>query len=148
MELKMGKLLLDDYDDEYDTCSSTYATLRIYPNEIHPNEITQILGVEPSEFQVKGEKSPSPVLPIFPINGWFLTSEKQVKSRDVRRHIDYVIGKVIGKKNEILSLQDKDVEMDLSCLWSSTQGQGGPTLSPKQMKALAELNIDIWFDIY
>lgn len=144
----MGRLLMDDYDDEYDTCYRTYATLRIYPNEIHPDEITRILGVKPSLFQIKGEKTSSLSVPTCSVNGWFLTSKEQVKSRDVRRHIDFVIEKVLAKKEDILKLQSQEVEMDLSCYWSSTQGQGGPTLSPKQMKALAELHIDVWFDIY
>jgi len=37
--------------------------------------------------------------------------------------------------------------VDLCVRWDSG-GQGGPTLSPSQMGALAELGIELWFDIY
>ncbi len=147
----MDKLLSDDYDDEYETCERTYATLRIYPENIHPDEISRILNITPSKYQVKGdhgENFPSPVLKRAPVNGWFLTSKNEINSRDVRRHIDYIISKVFNKKDEILRLQSEDVEFDIFCYWASSQGQGGPTLSPKQMKVLTELNIEIGFDIY
>jgi hypothetical protein len=32
--------------------------------------------------------------------------------------------------------------------WDSKSGEGGPTISPVQMKRLAELGIELWFDVY
>lgn len=41
-------------DDDYPTCARTYATLRIYPGEIDPTEVTGRLGIEPSSWQRRG----------------------------------------------------------------------------------------------
>jgi hypothetical protein len=38
--------------------------------------------------------------------------------------------------------------MDIACLWDSHAGHGGPTLSPDLLRRLADLGIELWFDIY
>ena len=38
--------------------------------------------------------------------------------------------------------------MDICCFWLSASGHGGPTVSPKQMAKLVELNLEVWWDIY
>lgn len=43
---------------------------------------------------------------------------------------------------------DSGAEVDVFCYWSSRCGHGGPTLSPTQMKGLAELGLDLGLDIY
>lgn len=45
-------------------------------------------------------------------------------------------------------LRSKGWRMDLACLWDSQWGDGGPTLSPSILKHLADLEIEIWFDLY
>lgn len=37
------------YNDDYETCNETYVTLRLYSDSLSPQEITNILGIEPSE---------------------------------------------------------------------------------------------------
>ena len=54
------------YNDNYETCSETYVTLRIYSNTKNPNELTKYLGIEPSEIQVKTQKNT-----LIELNGWF-----------------------------------------------------------------------------
>ena len=43
------------YDDDFDTCYETFATLRIYTKEKNPQLITKILSIEPSSITLKGE---------------------------------------------------------------------------------------------
>ena len=129
-----------EYDRKYPTCSKTYATLRIYHDKITPEEITQSLDILPTDCQLKNEK--------IKFNGWFLSSEKMVKSKDCREHIDSILNDIVFKKEFIESLIEQGALIDMSCFWLSKDGQGGPTLSPSQCQKLAELKIDIWFDFY
>jgi hypothetical protein len=137
------------YNDEYPTCEATYATLRVYPGEIDPESVTQRLGVAPSSFQRRGDitSKSSRARPV-PMHGWFLESETMVHSKDCRRHIDWILDQLATKTDAVLALQQAGCKMDISCYWLSRNGHGGPTVSPAQMKRLAEMNLDLGFDIY
>lgn len=134
------------YDDDYPSCKETYATLCIYKDDLDPNEVSSKLGLTPSHSQVKGEKNRRGQ--VLQVGGWFLTSKGQVQSKDVRRHIDWILHQLDDKFDEIIELQSNSYLIDMSCYWLSASGQGGPTLSPSQMMQLAKLELEIWFDIY
>lgn len=136
------------HDDKYSTCYETHACFRAYSKSKDPDNITRSLSILPTSVQRIGDHYGKLKLRTIKINGWFLESEKKIKSKDSRRHLDYLLRKLYPKRMEILSLQKKGWRMDVSCYWSSRHGQGGPTISPSQMKKLAELNIDLWYDYY
>lgn len=138
----------NEYDDNYESCYETFVTLRIYSDTIIPEEITNFLQFQPTESVTKGDVYGINSKNVLEINGWFFTSEGFVDSKDCRRHFDFLADKIMPIKNELKALQNKDCEIDISCFWSSENGQGGPTLSPKQLKKLAELELEIWFDVY
>lgn len=73
------------YNDEYETCAETRATLRVYHPDLDPDALTAKLGLSP---------------------------------------------------------------MDISCFWASAYGHGGPALSPQSMQKLAQLELEIGFDVY
>jgi uncharacterized protein DUF4279 len=137
------------YDDDYASCSGTYVTIRIYPGELLPDEITQRLGIEPSRTQVRGSGTPTAQAPVVPrLHGWFLSSEGAVRSLDCRRHIDWLL-RTLGPVHERLQvLRRSGVRMDISCYWGSAWNHGGPTLSPAQLEGLARVGLDFWFDVY
>jgi Domain of unknown function (DUF4279) len=134
------------YDDDYGTCARTYATLVI--KHLDPSTITERLGIEPSHSQRKGELIRPYSTRIAPFDGWFLSTKGVVESRDSRRHIDWLLDRIAGKTREVLRMQVEGCEMDVWCYWCSARGQGGPTISPGQMRRLGELNLDLLFDIY
>jgi hypothetical protein len=82
------------------------------------------------------------------INGWFLTSKFAVVSRDTRRHLDWLLDHLAGREDALKLLQSEGCRMDICCFWASASGHGGPTLSPHQLKRLAALDLEIWFDVY
>ncbi len=134
---------MDEYSDDYSTCSSTFATLRIYSQTVRADEITDALGVQPTRTLSPGEKSK--------LHGWFLSSEGRVQSRDLRRHLDWVLDQLAAGNNPTQQLTLRipgKVVADISCLWISAVGHGGPTLSPKQMLRMARQGLECWFDIY
>ena len=135
------------YDDNYSACEETFSTLRMYHDKVTPSEITQRLGVQPSKYFAKGDIRTKRGK-LYEINGWFLSSEHKVDSRDPRKHIDWVIDQIWNKKEVVLQLIQEGWSADISSYWVSSSGNGGPTLSPYQMERLAKLDIEVWWDVY
>ncbi len=132
---------------DYPTCEQTYATLRIYPERFDPAEVTARLGLKPSRWQRRGEAWAPGSCPA-KLHGWFLTSEGMVESRDVRRHLDWLLAQIGPRGDSIRTLQEDGCAMDVSCFWMSRSGHGGPSVRPAQMWELARLNLELWFDVY
>jgi hypothetical protein len=86
------------YRDDYPTCEETYATLCIYRDDLEPNVVTERLGVSPSKTQRKGETG---LLDSVPVGGWFLSSKGHVESRDVRRHIVWVLDQLAESEDDL-----------------------------------------------
>ncbi|HEY3974962.1 MAG TPA: DUF4279 domain-containing protein [Candidatus Sulfotelmatobacter sp.] len=138
---------LTPIDDNYQTCERTAATLRISTGAVHPEKVTELLGVNPTRVTILGERGPVNSVGIARVgkhNVWLLVSEGVVTSKDLRRHIDWIIDTVYPSKEALLRLQElPEVKMDVSCVWWSRYGDGGPTLWPEQMSHLVELNLEI-----
>ena len=133
------------YDDKYPTCLDTFVTLRIESNEVDPERVAKELRITPSSVQTKGHLRNRRKIEL---NAWFLSSERNVKSKDSRRHIDWLLAKLHPKRLIIKKMCKKGFRIDISCYWTSTQGHGGPTLSTKQLVKLGELGIDFSYDFY
>jgi hypothetical protein len=115
---------------------------------MNAEKLTEYLGVNPTRFQNKGEKSKSSLNSEIEINGWFLSSKENIKSKDCRRHIDYLTHLLIPIKSKLENIIIDGGKIDVSCYWKSKNGHGGPTLSTEQFRKLSELEIELWFDIY
>jgi len=133
---------------KYPTCERTYAELRVYSDEVKPNKITDILGETPSSQQSKGSKRISSRGNTIEtkINGWFLSSESQLSSLDLRDHLSWLMEKLAPKILKFEKLREKKVVMTVYCLWWSAHGHGGPTLWPEQMKILSDLELECSID--
>jgi hypothetical protein len=133
------------YIHNYRSCTRTYSTLRIYPQNTHPNVVSDLLKIKPSKFCVVGQLDP---LGDKAINGWFLSSKGKIKSRDSRRHIDWILDKIEPVAEIIQELQRKGSKIDIMCFWGSASGNGGPVISPEQMARLVKMNLAVWWDVY
>src|SRR5689334_276822 len=113
----MSEGLMDEYDDDYATCEKTYAGLRIFHGELDPDAVTRDLGIKPTNAFRKGE----PMRPgarrsaIAKQGGWFLDTEGVVSSRDIRRHLDWLIDRLEPKRQVIEALQAAGYRMDVFC---------------------------------
>ena len=132
------------YNDDYATCERTYASFRVYG--VPPGEVTRALALEPSDSQSEGEARTigSRAKP----DGWFLSSKNSIESRDVRRHLDWLLDLLGPQATALRDLRQRGAVMDVSCFWLSASGHGGPTISPEQATKLAALDLDCWFDVY
>jgi hypothetical protein len=139
------------YDDDFPSCEETRATLLVYPGSIDPQEVSDRLGLEPTSSGRRGDVviSSAGRTRQAAHNTWFLSSEGVVQSKDLRRHIDWLTAQLLPKREPLLSLQaEADLGMYVSCVWWSKEGHGGPTLSPRQLADLSQLNLECGFDVY
>jgi hypothetical protein len=139
-----------DYDDTYSTCSETFVSLRVLPGELGVPSVSSALGLEPTQAQVhrpRAESQSGRATAAVPA-GWFLSSKGLVESKDVRRHLDWLLDQLIPKAEALQRLRSRGAIIDVSCYWVSAHGHGGPALSAAQSAKLATLELDLWFDVY
>jgi hypothetical protein len=129
------------YNDNWGSCKNTHASLCIYPERSDPNRITKLLGISPTESQIEGESGAK-------ITAWFLESEHTIKSKDIRRHLDWLLEQLVPRQSRLDQLRSEGADIFISCFWSSSQGHGGPVISPKQCELLAKLKLELAFDVY
>ena len=136
--------------DDYPTCDKTYATLHIFRDNLDPKELTNLLRLEPTHCQRKGDPYPTKNNPDkkYVIGGWFLSSEGKVDSNDSQKYLRWVLDQIAPQSTAFLRLHQEGYRIEISCYWSSRNGHGGPTLSPGIMAELSRLGIELWFDVY
>jgi hypothetical protein len=140
-----------EYDDQYPTCDRTDVELRIYPGDRDPDWVTAVLGIRATSVNRKGERHTSAIgrVRTTPKNGWFLSSAGKVASKDARRHLDWLLDALEPAQEQLRSLvEDDGIRVSVICVWWSASGHGGPILSPAQMSRLADLDLELGFDIY
>jgi Domain of unknown function (DUF4279) len=137
----------DEYDDNYTTCRETSASLRVMHLELDPDYVSRQLGIAPSWSRKKGEM-PKTSKRAARIGIWALDTENIVKSRDLRRHIDWIIDQVSEKQLVFDELRRQDYKMDVFCLWIRSGGTGGPTLSSRNMRGLGALDLEMGFEFW
>lgn len=138
---------LTPLNDEYQSCERTLAELRVYTDLLDPNLIGPRLGITPSRVQVRGQLISPSSERVAQRSAWFLSTEPHVDSKDLRRHLDWLMRHLSGARSALLDLQDSPgIQMTVNCIWWSRSGQGGPTLWPQQMQRLAELNLECALD--
>ncbi|MGW7775510.1 DUF4279 domain-containing protein [Pseudomonas machongensis] len=136
---------------DYETCAECYVRLMIFPGEYHPDEITKLLQVQPTTVNVVGEKLTNSrgLTREVKNSGWFLSTESHISSRDLREHIDWLVETISPHRDSLIKVQELDgVKVTLKCVWFSLLGHSGPVLWPEQMRALADLDLELSFDIY
>ncbi len=136
------------YDEDYGTCAYAHAWLRVMHETVDPDEITATIGVPPSKVQRRGDPKKGKTNEFLSKGGWFLSTEGILGSKDARHHLDWIIERIAGKKMVFAQFRERGYLVDICVRWDSLSGHGGPTLSPIQMKALSDLEIELWFDIY
>jgi uncharacterized protein DUF4279 len=150
MALKIEEWHRVPIDPDYDTCEETRAKLLIYPTDLLHEQVTKLIGIQPTQAHNKGDchKSSYGKISVAPLTLWCLSSEGIISSRDLRDHLNWLLDRVEPAKSELFRLRSEHRgSMRFDCIWWSKFGQGGPTLWPEQMRRIADLDIECGFDI-
>lgn len=77
---------------------------------------------------------------------WSLESSKQ-PSDDFDSHLGDILN-FLDRRSSCISKLSCNCEMDLFCMFSSDNGQGGAVLSAATIKKLSSYELDLVFDVY
>jgi Domain of unknown function (DUF4279) len=141
-------MIVKDMPSDYPTCERCYATLCIETGENDASFVSAHLDIQPTSVQIRGECAATGPARINALNMWFLSSDGRVDSKDLRNHLDWLFDRIGPNKSQLKSLREMGCELRISCYWLSKEGEGGPTFSVSQTKKLAELEIEVWLDVY
>ncbi|MDD9951597.1 MAG: DUF4279 domain-containing protein [Zetaproteobacteria bacterium] len=134
-------------DPSYSSCEQCSTSLWILSPSTTPDVWTKQLGIQPSQENYKGSSKTNSLgrTRIIKTNGWFLESEGKVHSKDLRDHLDFILEIAHPKQDVLLSLQgEKHLLMGITCSWWGAM-HCGPTLWPRQLQKIAELNLELEF---
>lgn len=142
---------IDDHDVDIERID---VKLLIYSGDIPPEQVTANLGMAPTRTVTRGSLPAAdhgaPAQEMTrrrPYNCWFLMSEREVLSKDIRRHIDWLVAQILPARDAFLALQQEPgVQMRLSCIIWTTGSGGTATLWPEHLRALADLNLECTFE--
>ena len=126
-------------------CIETFATLRIFSKEIHPDEISKLLDVSPTKIIPIDLESKYKKRREFHL--WAFSTKELLKSVDNLEHIQLIFKKIQSKSDQLNMLREEGCDTDIFCFWNSS-GQGGPIASIELMKNAVELGLGITWDIY
>lgn len=123
-------------------------TLRIFGDDLDPDEISNMLRCEPTHQARKGDIVAADSTRISPFGSWRLNS---VESEDL--DLEQQVLKLLSRVNadrQVWQRLTRRYKVDLFCGLFLNEGSWnrGFSLSSKVLKELAERNLQIAFDIY
>ena len=127
------------------TCLETFATLRIFSDSMHPDEIERILAI-PGTKKIPRDPS-SPYRPRRETNLWEWCTREIMDSTDNSAHLAALIDRLVPRGHALGELRARGCQTDICNYWVSS-GQGGPWLDIGTMRTLVDLGLPIWWDVY
>ncbi|MFI5160010.1 MAG: DUF4279 domain-containing protein [Sphingobacteriales bacterium] len=121
-------------------------------NDITHNEITQMLGIQPSHVRIKGEKKNprNPDSPLIEVNKWTMASGLDVFT-DFDSQLDSILN-IIESKIDLFKPLCKKYDCEFSCGLFVYRDNGESTpwvhLNSRYNKLIQELDIEFDVDLY
>ena len=132
--------------DNYRLAVSTHAFLRIEHESVDPQEVTSILGLAPTlatSVKESGNERTGPHGKV-----WVLSSAWTVNSRDISDHLKWLTDSIGLRRTQLKTLRQRGCDVKIYCLWFGKKGgYGGPRLTPEVIQALAQLELELYFDV-
>lgn len=120
------------------------ATLRVSSEKLTLDELKSALGDPTSGFSIGDEFSRGKRKREFSYWAWELDPEKKVS---LESHIYKILQKIDAHKESLSAMKNK-IDVDIFCMLSSDNGQGGAVFSSKLIKLMEPHGIDVVFDLY
>jgi hypothetical protein len=118
-------------------------TLRVTSRIYTLQELKEVLGESTSGFTIGDYYSNGKQQREFTL--WALESSKSPSS-DFESHLGEILTYLKNRYSYMSTLRD-NCEMDLFCLFSSDNGQGGAEISASTMKVISSYNLNLVFDV-
>ncbi len=130
-------------------CAQTFASLRLFGDQLQPDEVSRLLNLKPTESAPKGLETvaPSGKSRISPTGRWILESQEHVHSTDSQDHIAWLLDQ-LDKSGAVPCKIPGVGRADICCFWLGATGNGGPEFSPEVLGRLAKYQLTLSLDIY
>jgi Domain of unknown function (DUF4279) len=122
------------------------AAFRISGDTLRPDQVSALLGLEPTQSGVKGERFSNRHSVVRRTSFWLLKSPLS-ESLPLPEHLEWLLNLMEPKLDLIGSLAEK-WRVDFFCGFSSENGQGGVTFDPSLLRRLAHLGVPLVLDLY
>ena len=124
----------------------TKVCLRLFGDTLDPDEITRLLGVEPTGRACKGEmqKTPSGRGRVARSGSWRLASDS---SGDLNTQIEALLARLPSDPSLWRELSQR-FSCDVFCGLFISEGNGGTELQPQMLSMLADRGLRLGLDIY
>ena len=123
------------------------ASFRVFSKSLSPDELRSILGICPTDSYGVGDpvsrRSPSNTRKV---NALFVNSTLP-SDKFLDEHLGAVVSVAESCREQLQSHGDQ-IEADLFCCFSATNGQGGFVLSPALLARIAALQLEVIVDLY
>lgn len=119
------------------------ATLRFAGETLDPDELTAILGIEPTLKYRRGEAyQPGPRSPkrTEPVGCWFLSTKGMVRSHELEHHLGSLAGMIAAEPGGLRStakleslqrfVRPQHIRPVVTCFWSGRPGAKKPAIAP------------------
>ena len=103
--------------EENPNCNETHATFRLISNSLAPEIISNRLKIKADFSSRKGEPIPGKRKAVIAKrNVWYITSEDRIHSTSLERHLEFLLGKLEPRADEIKSLtREFNCDADFLC---------------------------------
>ena len=122
------------------------ASLRVFGDVLEPEEVSALLGHQPSRCHRKGDKCGPHGTSIEPTGAWILDSRISEKS-EIEDHVEWILSVLTTDEDEWSSLTER-FSASILCGVFLDQYNEGFELSPRLCQALASRGLVIAVDIY
>ncbi|RYH57428.1 MAG: DUF4279 domain-containing protein [Alcaligenaceae bacterium] len=129
--------------------SRSVATLRIMGDELLPEEVSRLLGAEPTSGHAKGQHlSTGPSGRTLTRNsGMWRLCATETKPENLDHQVSELLGQVTSDLSVWSGIAAR-FRVDLFCGWFMDSGNEGVAISPATMVALGQRGIQLSVDIY
>lgn len=124
------------------------AALRLFGDDLVPEELSRLLGHCPTKGWVKGAEhmSSSGTVIVRKTGAWILEAEA-TDSADIDGQVSRLLA-CVDVSLDVWASLTAGFEIDLLCGWFMHESNEGIAISPKTMRMLGERNIGVSVDIY
>jgi hypothetical protein len=137
----------DQYVEVGGQIGKVSVSLRLFGDDIDPDEVTSLLGCEPTRALRKGAVDPfGKYRRVAPTGSWLLESNRPT-DEDLEAQVLFLLGRVSSDEAVWRTLTDRFV-VDVFCGVFLDDWNQGFALSPLVLTQLARRNLKIDFDIY
>ncbi len=121
-------------------------SLRVFGDGLEPDEVSALLGRQPTRSHRKGEKTLLNGSTVEPTGAWILDSGLSEKA-EIEEHVEALLSPVSNDSDEWASLTSR-YSASILCTAFLDQYNEGFELSPRLAGSLADRGLVIAFDIY